>query len=126
MDPHGGDHEVKLLRQRDGLLGGADGRADVAEEADPFRMGFQKRAAASALEFFGEPTVVVVRVGVEEHGGAHHRTLSPRGVSGSRKTTRTCSSPDARIMPFDSMPQRTAGLRLATTMIFLPIRSSGS
>ena len=55
----------------------------------------------------------------------NYLTLSPRGVSLSRNTTLTVSSPDARIIPLDSMPQRVAGFKFATTMIFLPIRSSG-
>ena len=122
MDPDGGDDEVEFLRQPDGLLGGPHGLADVAEPLHAHRMGPEKRAASAALEFLLEAVIVVVRVGIEE---THYRTLSPSGVSGSRKTTRTVSSPEARIMPFDSIPQSTAGLRFATTMIFLPTRSSG-
>ena len=123
VDPDGGDDEIEFLRQPDRFLRGTDGLADVAEPLHPQGLGFEQRPATAAVEFLIEAAVVVVGVGIEE---AHYRTLSPSGVSGSRKTTRTVSSPDARIMPFDSMPQRTAGLRFATTMIFLPTRSSGS
>ncbi len=92
------------------------------------RMPLSKKQHSDKLQFIyfnkvakgGETPFMLPLLGIH-----NYLTLSPRGVSLSRNTTLTVSSPDARIIPLDSIPQRVAGLRLATTMIFLPIRSSG-
>ena len=75
-----------------------------------------------------QPPAAFVRRGAED---GDYRTWSPGAASGANRT-RTLSFPsasvpeEARIIPWLSTPQSTAGLRLATSTTCLPVRSSGS
>ena len=111
---------------------------DVDYRADLLREQLIEQGGRATLVFI-EPRVKIMRVRIEKfhiislfksRGDRsplfYYLILSPRGVSLSRKITLTCSSPLAKIIPFDSIEQRVAGLRLQTSTIFLPISASGS
>ena len=65
----------------------------------------RQQSGEDVLPLAVKRVVVVVRVRVEQCKSCrriferHQRTRSPSGVSGSRNTTRTFSSPDAKIIP---------------------------
>ena len=133
MEPDCGIDKRIPVRQRKRGVGGGQARADIADVVRPAVVHIRDRTVGPRIaptvcvygKFRGETVVVIMGMGVEKSHGSH-RTRSPSGASSARNTTRTSSSPDARIIPFDSMPHSTAGFRLATKMIFLPMRASGS
>ena len=120
----------RLLRRKAGII-------RICSYVDDPRHSLVKARAdgsiRTAVKFVGKSLVNIVSVGIKDtarqqplaHRTLAHLTLCPRGVSESRKTTLTSSSPEARSIPSDCTPQSVAGARFATTMIFLPISCSG-
>ena len=123
MDAEGGQHPRIALRLLNAKLCRFGGGRHVDDMGDGAVEKLTKKAVKLGLaELVKEALIPEVGVGIKQ---LHQWIRSPGLTAGSRNTTRTSSSPEARSIPRLYTPQRVAGARLATITTILPMRSSG-
>lgn len=136
MNPHRRIEIGIPLRQRDGRAGGGEAAGRVDHPRHP-QGGEAARAARPILV---ELLRVVMGVRIENtvHIVLHteraarrdrpfaYRILLPGATPSTNSTLTSPPSSAARIIPWLSTPQSTAGLRLATRITERPFRSSGA
>ena len=123
MQAHGGIEKIVFFGKCQCFFAGGK----IARRVNNKRNAVPGKRAEHGVAVFIKTLIVIMSMGVENSSVFHQCSLVPTGTESSIKVTQAEPSSlfPARSIPLDSTPQSFAGFRFATTIIFLPISSSG-